>query len=398
MPRPPLPTLVDNVHGSREVIQAIKRLDGYGGDLEARLLTLEGRIAATNAAVATNTANAQVRAITAQAGITNATTSFNPGTATAPSTVPGVFAVNTNLALAQPGGIPARPNLRWFRANMCGLRIPGLPPVSGGAADPTLFLTWFYDRYGPADRATIRAAYVAAGLTHFHLSWCDSRVFGTSIATYVSLAQELAAAGLYVGHFWCGKDQDTGKSNATIMADITPVITALQAAGGVLPWCSVGWELSLWRTPTEVQDLIDQIAVLVAPPACNLYVHFQEGYLSFPQPGMNNASFWNPNVGKLTGCLYQKALAQDNGLFQSTIDDCLDRFAGNDGFVNDSGFGHPFDFVAYEVTASFQFAGSLTLAQGDAVGLAGIYAPARTGPGPTTAVVMGYGNGATGSP
>lgn len=402
MPKPVLPTLTDDVHGTREVIQAIKRLETYGGDLDAKLLHLEDRIESTNLAVAANAAKAHAAAIALQAGITDAITAFNPGTATAPTTTPGTFAVNTTLAVAQPGGIPATPNLRWFRGNMCGLRIPGLPPVSGGAADPELFLTWFYDRYSPADRATIRAAYVAAGYTHFHLSWCDSRVFGTSIATYVALAQELAAAGLYVGHFWCGKDQDTGKTNAAIMADITPVITALQAAGGVLPWCSVGWELSLWRSPIPAdpdscQGLIDAIAALVVP-WCNLYVHFQEGYLSFPQPGDTNAQFWNPNVGKLTGCLYQKALPQDNGLFQSTLGDCLERFAGNDGFVTNSGFGHPFDLVTYEVTASYQFAGSLTRAQGDAVGLAGIYAPARTGPGPTTAVVMGYGNGATGSP
>lgn len=396
---PIIPTLVDGVHGTREVVQAIKRLEAYSGSLEGKLKDLEGRIDAQGTAIDAAAVAATQQAIALSAGLTNAAGSFNPST-TPPSAPPPppVGPVNTDMALAQPGGIPAAPNLRWFRANLCGLRVPGLPPVPGGAADPELFLTWFYDRYSPADRATILAAYVAAGLTHFHLSWCDSRVYGTSIATYVTLAQEIAAAGLYVGHFWCGKDQDTGKSNADIIADITPVIVALQAAGGVLPWCSVGWELSLWRTPTEVQDLIDQIAILVAPPACNLYVHFQEGYLSFPQPGMDNASFWNPNVGKLTGVLYQKSLPQDNATFQDSVMDCLERFAGNDGFVTDSGFGHPFDFVAYEITASYQFAGSLTLAQGDAVGLVGIQSPAQTGPGPTTAVVQGYGNGCTGSP
>lgn len=401
MSKPVIPTLQDTTNPrDRDVNVAIKRLHDYTGQLEHQIAVLNDKADQNAKAIVASDTAAAKTTTEIRAGLANVATAFNPGTAQ-PPTVPattGNFPVNTNLATAQPAGIPARPNLRWFRGNMCGIRVPGLPAVPGGATDPTLFLSWFYDRYNPADRATIRAAYVAQGYTHIHLSWCDSRVFGTTQAQYVAFAQELAAAGLYVGHFFCGKDQDTGKSNATIMADITPVIAALQAAaGGVIPWCCVGWELSLWRTPTEVQDLINQISALVVP-ASNLYVHFQEGYLSFPQPGMPNSSFWNPNVGKLMGVLYQKALPQDNGLFQSSIGDCLTRFAGNDGFVNNGGFGHPFDFVTYEVTASFQFAGSMTQTQGDAVGQAGIYSPTKSGPGPTVANVMGYGNGCSGNP
>jgi hypothetical protein len=405
MPKPVLPTLVDTGNPrDRDVNQAIRRLADHGGDLEQQIAALNAKADANAKAIVKTAADAQAAATQISAGLVPVLNApVNPGTAT-PPTVPattGNFPVNISLPLAQPTGIPARPNLRWFRGNMCGLRVPGITAVPGGAADPSLFLSWFYDRYSPADRATIRAAYVAQGYTHIHLSWCDSRVFGTTQAQYVTFAQELAAAGLYVGHFFCGKDQDSGKSNADIMTDITPLIGLLQAAA-VIPWCCVGWELSLWRSPmvadpTSVQGLVNSIAALVVPGS-NLYVHFQEGYLSFPEPGHPNADFWNPNVGKLTGILYQKALPQDNGLFQSTIGDCLTRFAGNDSFSNTSGFGHPWDFVTYEVTASFQFAGSMTQAQGDAVGLAGVYAPFKTGPGPTTAVVMGYGNGCTGNP
>lgn len=327
-------------------------------------------------------------ALTQSAAVTPVPVPSEPPIGPSPGTV------NNDITLAQPNGIPPAPNLRWFRGNLCGIRVAGLPAIPGGNADPSLVLTWLYHQYtNPADRQSILANYVGHGYTHFHLSWPDARTFGVTPAQYVALAQEVTGAGLYCGHFWCGKDQDSGKDVGTIMADVTPVMQACQAAG-VIPWASVGWELSLWRTPTEVQQLIDAMAPILVP-GTNLYVHFQQDYIAFQQPGGVTADFWNLQVGKLTGVLHQRTLGMDNASYQDRIDDGLQRFAGNDGFVNDSGFGHPFDYVTFEVTAQNQFSDGMSEGVGDSIGLAGIMAIAQSGPAGTVAV-MGYGNGCTG--
>jgi hypothetical protein len=299
---------------------------------------------------------------------------------------------NTDITKAQPAGVPSNPNLRWFRANMCGVRVPGLPAVSGGAADASLVLTWFYDRYtNSSDRASIRSAFLAKPYSHFKLSWPDSRSgAGTSVTDYVGYATELKSAGFYVGHFLSSKDYDTADP-AVILAGLTTVLADLVSAGAI-DWACVGWELSLWLTPTQVQTLINGVAALI--PGVPLYVHFQSDYIAFQQPGGFTADFWNLNVGVLTGLLHQKNLSQDGSLYQARIDDGLSRFAGNFLFVTDSGFGHPFDYVTYEVTAADQFSGALTEAQGDAMGKVGILAIAQSGPGGTVAV-SGFGNGCT---
>lgn len=301
---------------------------------------------------------------------------------------------NMDPAIGQPAGIPASPNLRWFRGQMCGLRVPGLAAVPGGAVDPSIVLSWFYDRYGGGDRALIRNAMLAHGYTHFQLSWPDSRAFGTTVAQYVAFAQELTAAGFYVGHFMASKDYDPADPAAIMAALAVEGIFPALIAAGVIPWASIGWELNLWLDPTQVQSLIDQMTAILVPAGVHCYVHFSEGVIAWQQDGGVTADFWNAQVGKLTGLLYQKILADANGLFQAHVDDGLSRFAGNFGFVTDSGFGHPFDYVAYELTASFQFNNAITEGAGDYIGLVGIYSPAQTGPAGTVAV-MGFGNGAT---
>jgi hypothetical protein len=279
------------------------------------------------------------------------------------------------------------------------MRVPGLPAVPGGSSDTSLVLSWFYDRYGPSDRDSIRAAWHARGYTHVKLSWPDS-AYGSpqsDIPTYVSIAQELADDGFYVGHFLSSKSVPGDNVGAnptdvpTIIATVTPVIQALQAAN-VIPWASVGWELSLFLSPTDTQTLIDACAALLVP-GTNLYVHLQAGYISWQQGGHIGASFWQANVGKLTGLLYQKNPSSDCAGFQNTVIDGLQRFAGNDFYPTDSGFGHPFDDVMYEISASQQFNNGLSEAAGDAVGFEGICTPAQSGPAGVVAT-SGFGNGA----
>lgn len=279
-----------------------------------------------------------------------------------------------------PGPVgPFKPAPRYWKGNMCGVRVAGLPPVDGGASDPSLVLSWFYDRYGAADRDRIRQAWRGRGYTHVLLSWPDSRDFGYSPLQFLATCQELIAAGLFPCVMLSSKDHDPADV-PTIVNGITPVLGLLV---GVVPLFCIGWELSLWLSPTQVQQLIDTLSPICFAQAGTLvYVHFQEGYPSFQQPGGTVADFWNPNVGKLTGLLYQKKIAQNDAEFMDSLNDCLQRFGG--GFNMVKGF----DFVALELSAMTQFNGTCTEAEGDRIGRLAINAPTVNGVG-----VSGSGNG-----
>jgi hypothetical protein len=280
----------------------------------------------------------------------------------------------------QRASTPFNPAPRFWQANMCGVRIPGLPPVPGGAADPSLLLSWFYDRYDIGWRAAIRGQWQAKDYTHVLLSWPDSHAEGATPESFLATCQELIADGFYPCVMLTSKDFDSAYDTPVLVQHLTPVLSALV---GTVPMFCIGWELSLWRTPTQVQDMIDALSPMCMAQAGTLvYVHFQEGYPSFQQPGGVVADFWNPNVGKLTGLLYQKRLSQDDAAFLDSINDCLERFAGGWGMAPG------FDFVALELTAMPQFNGTCSEAEGNRIGRLAINAPAVNG-----VSVSGSGNG-----
>jgi hypothetical protein len=141
-----------------------------------------------------------------------------------------------------------------------------------------------------------------------------------------------------------------------------------------------------------VQRLIDAIAPPLVEGGCHVYVHFQQGYGSFQQDGGIFADFWKLQVGKLTGLLHQKILTQNQRDYYTAsggLVDILDRFSGKAFCPADSGFGHPFDLVAFEITASYQFDGQMSEAIGD---IWGDYALSCPPSGEVS--VMGSGNGA----
>lgn len=306
---------------------------------------------------------------------------------------PGPYPYYTNISDGQPGGVPAAPNLRWWRGDFDGISVPGLPAVPGGSAvDPAQVFTMFIDRYGASDQAKIFAAYAARGYTHFQLSWPDSRDgAGQSIAQFVATCQLVKANGFYPCIFLSAKGLDPADVPA-IYTGLVPLIAALQAAN-CIPIACVGWELSIWLDPGQVQDLIDRLALLLVP-ATHLYVHFQEGYSSFQEPGNTTSAFWILNVGKLTGLLRQRNISQEfaGGAYQARIQDTLARFSGQFGYPADSGFGHPFDNVEFEYAASIRFnngqAGGITEAEAQQLGKDAICTPPVGGVG-----VMGFGNG-----
>lgn len=284
---------------------------------------------------------------------------------------------------------PFAPAPRVWTGNMCGQRIAGLPPVAGGAADASLFLSWFYDRYESPTRAVVRAAMKSCGYLDVLLSWPDSRSAGATPAAFVATCRELISDGFRPAVMLCSKDIDPHDVPG-ILANVMPVLPLLI---GLVPRFCVGWELSLWLSPTQVQQLIDAFTPIWLTQAGTLgYVHWQEGYFSFPQQGQDNASFWRMQVGKLHGVLYQRRLTDDMPLYQSHLADCTSRCAGNFNMPADSGFGHPFDTVALEITAMPQFNGQMSEAEGDAWGRCALTTPAQHGPVGEVSV-MGSGNG-----
>lgn len=282
---------------------------------------------------------------------------------------------------------------------MCGIRVPDLPHVPGGAADPTVFISWFYDRYDPVTRARTRAAMKARRYTHWLLSWPDSRAYGTTPAQFQQLCRELIRDGFFPCVFLASKDYDPRNDPDTIIAGWAEILPLLV---GIVPMFCVGWELSLWLTPANVQQLIDHLCDVVFAKQVHtlLYVHFQEGYAHYAQNGGYFADFWKLNVGKLTGVLHQKKLAQDRTGYQldsGGLEDILFRFAGNDFCPPDSGFNHPFDLVACEITATYQLNGQMSESDGDSWGVTAMQTPPVPGPfGPVS--VMGSGNGGVPAP
>jgi hypothetical protein len=259
-----------------------------------------------------------------------------------------------------------------------------------------LVLSWFYDRYGEADRAKIRAAWAQRSLSHVLVSWPDSQNYGYSPQQFLATCLELKAHGFYPCVFLCAKPTSSAdvRDLEGTWANIELVLPSLV---GHVPMFCVGWELSLWLTPSDVQTLIDRITsqTLTQPGTLN-YVHFQEGYGSFQQNGHTVADFWNANIGKLTGLLHQKLLNQNENEYRygsGGIDDMLQRFAGGFNCSPESGFGHPFDFVACEITAMTQFNGSTSEDAGNHMGEVAIDTPPRYTHAGTPVGVMGSGNG-----
>lgn len=294
---------------------------------------------------------------------------------------------------AKPPIPPFKPAPRTYAGNMCGVHVPGLPAVPGGAPDTSLVLSWFYSRYQPSDRKRIRDAW-RGKYPDVLLSWPDDRGFGLTAQQHAAICQELIAEDFRPCDMLLSKVYDP-PTFAGCMANLAPVLPFLI---GLIPRMCIGWELNLWLSPEVLRQLIDTLCPMFTSPEQPLtkcYVHFSEGVSSWQIDGHPFAFFWNGNVGKLSGLLRQEILSQtpDQRRYDSGgITDVLTRFAGNFGVVPDSGFGHPFDDIELEISAQPQFNGTMTEAQGNVQGTWAIDTPAQTGPAGAVSV-MGSGNG-----
>jgi hypothetical protein len=396
--------LLEGGKAPREVDQNFKRLRDHANSLEKTVADLKAQIAATPKPLTLQ----QIRAglsvggvaplnLTGLPGATVAATPTpagapapippNPNPSPSPTPTPGLCYMN--IANGQPGGVPAKPNLRWFRGDMCGVEIAGLPAVAGGATNASTVLSWFLDRYSAANQSLILQTHVNRGYTHFLLSWPDSRDGnGQSIAQFVATAQLVQSFRLYPVVFLYSKDFD-GKDPSPTKNDA--LIAAMQAANAI-PIASVGWELDAFNTPgPPFQALIDHITGLLVP-ATNCYVHFNQNIPHWATPGKGGADFWALQVNKLTGILFQSAWADNCGQIQARLNDLQTRFgAGAAGWPTQSGFGHPFDVVGFEYAASLRFNGSMTEAQAQVIGQQVISSPSASG-GPPVMAISGFGN------
>lgn len=283
--------------------------------------------------------------------------------------------------------LPFKPAPRVWAGNMCGIRAD-VEAVPGGSSDRQLVLSWFYDRYTKNSQQTIRETWKAKGITHILLSWPDSQAFGRTPNQFLATCKELISYGFYPCPMLCAKPSNSSETR-TLQETIQNINLVLPLLLGVCPLFGVGWELSLWMNPIEVQELIDYLYPKILPTGAFLYPHFQQGYFAFQIDGGTTADFWWSNVGKLTGVLHQRDLSWDKPMYQSRIVDCLQRFNGEFTFPPNSGIdGQPFNFVALEITAQPQFDGNMSEEEGNSWGRTALDVPPIG-----QASVMGSGNG-----
>lgn len=276
--------------------------------------------------------------------------------------------------------IPPRGTLRWWRGNLCGIRLPDLPSVAGGALDSSLVLSWFLDRYAFSDQDRIIRKTLEDGYDRITLSWPDSAAFGQSIAQYVDTSNRLIRAGLLVDHHFFSKVYDGLNPDP---ATAYPVIDALLAADAI-SLGTVGWELNAFNDPGPTfQRLIDGVCgrIHAGNPAIPVYLHFLPHYASWQANTESPHDFWMRQVGKIQGLKYQADPGWDAGMIQARTNDVLVRLCPN-GLWGTPGF----DVVAWETTAQTQFNGEMAEDRGD---LQSYQQLCTLGPMP----VMGYGNG-----
>ncbi len=287
--------------------------------------------------------------------------------------------------------LPFEPAPREYRGNMCGIRVAGLHAIPG-VPDPTLVLTWLLPAYVADDQATIVHAYRAKGFIDFLLDWAYARSVGYDVTRFVALCVWLRGQGCRPVPMLCSKDFDPHHDVAGILANIAPLVQPLIDSHAVQR-IGVGFELGIdnWLTAKEVQDLIDGVCPLFTPSGIRCYVHLQPRYFSFQQRGFA-ADFWKLQVGKLAGIFAQTDPAADMPTTRDWVNDCLERCAGGDNMPTELIDGHGIDFIALEITASRQFAGTMTEADGDAFAQYVVQTPPRTGPA-GEAHVYGSGNG-----
>ncbi len=287
---------------------------------------------------------------------------------------------------------------RIYRGDM-GVFIAGAPDIGAGG-NPDLVLSFMYPRYPAAFRATIRDVWKARQSLDVLLSWQDDIAFGIPLNACVAIRQELCAAGFRPCEWMSSKtymQQAGAQDNAPLALQILePTFAAFLAADCISRYC-VGGELDLWNTYASLQAMTDAMAPRVNAIGRTLSVHFSTNHADWrpDHPGSTFAEYWNPNQGKLEGLWFQADSWASDADLQAEMIPILERFAGNAGVVPDSGFGHPFDCHAVEISLQAMFDGAMNQAECDRRGSVLLATPPQGGPAGMVSV-QGSGNGQVG--
>ena len=287
---------------------------------------------------------------------------------------------------------PFVPAPRSYSANMCGTHLADLPSIPGGASDPTLVISWLAFYHTPANRQRIYRDHLLKGLEDFLVSWPDFQDAGGTPQGFKAHCLEVIAAGLRLCAMLSAKP--TSSANIRdINGTLANILLVLPLLVGIVPRFCVGWELSLWLSPADVQFLIDNLTpVWLAQKGTQGYVHFQVWYFAYQLNGQQTGAFWLANVGKLHGILHQSEISIGAPLYQAKLKDCLNRYAGQDNCPADSGLGGPFNFISLESTSMNAFNDGMSESEQNAWALAAVMTPPTAGPfGPV--LVSGSGNG-----
>ncbi len=280
---------------------------------------------------------------------------------------------------------------RLWRGDM-GVFINGAPDVGAGG-DPNLVLSFMYPRYPPAFRATIRGVWKQRQSLDVLLSCQDDAAYGISLSAILAARQELCAEMFRPCEWLSSKVYSPRDDAAGTLAIMEPTLAAFIAADCISRYC-VGAELDLWNTYASLQAMIDAIAPRVTAISRPLGIHLSTDRADWRPdvPGSTFADFWNPNQGKLSGLWFQAYSYDSDGNLQAEMTPILTRFAGNYGVVADSGFGHPFDCHAVEISLEAMFDGNMGQAECDRRGSVELATPAQGGRAGLVSV-MGSGNG-----
>lgn len=321
-----------------------------------------------------------------------------------------------------PFAPPPRPSLNFYRGQMCGIRIPGAPPVPGCGADPSLVMTALLDRYvGPA--AWVQDAfllkYAEDGYTDLQRSFGHAMPFsagdwtwpGVSLQQFIALTQKAQREyGLQADQWILGGDAlyNCNQPLSYWRPIIDSILDPLLVAGAIDKAC-VGWQLDQLFGATPGNATIEVIAYIAQklPARIPLFTHWMNEALAWWKTGGEVwVDQWNPDGFTvrdrftwwlamrpyLTGGHHQgdnKMAREDPKLYQDKLKDTLDAFHdGRMGMSRRSGVEIPFQLTGYEETAQNQFDNECSEDEGDRAGAIILCTTSGTGAG-----LDGYGNG-----
>lgn len=286
----------------------------------------------------------------------------------------------------------------FLRADLWGVRVPGLPAIRRGSSRyPESGLTYLLHDYAPEWRQRIYMAHRQRGYTHFYLSWPDARdAAGFSIAQFVALCAEVKAAGFYVGVFlaakgrYAGNDIDGDPFRITpddYQDRVGPVLAELlnaQAVDELVP----AWEMDLFIADgAPCLEICRWVGTAAHHKELTCWLHCSTHVTSWYQDGDSRGrfGFWDDLGDTVDGLNYQAHSNWDPAELQGRMMDTLLQFEQQ---------GNRHKLRAFELKASAQFDQESIAAE--RVGqITGWLACCTGGPksGGTSARVWGSGNG-----